>query len=317
MRELVVGVDLGGTKILSGLVTREGRILKKIKQPTHSERGTVDVLDRICISIKELLTNVGAVPDEIIGMAVGAPGPLYYPQGIISSTPNLRWINLDLKTELDRRLGRPVVVDNDANMAALGEYYFGRYQSCRNLLYMTVSTGIGGGIIIDGHIYRGSKGGAGEFGHMVVEPDGNICGCGRRGCLEAVASGSAIAGKARQLIEQGKGLAIQKLTPAKGMITAREVGEAARQGDLEARLIIDQVVEWLGLGISNLVNIFNPDVVVLGGGVALGLKDLLLEPVSTYVRTHIFALQGQSLQLVVSSLEEDAGLLGCAVSVLR
>lgn len=316
MAKFIIGVDLGGSKILSGIADQEGRIINKIKQPTNPQNGAADVLERICLSIHRLQQGVGVQSGEIEAIVVGAPGPVYYPQGIISDAPNLGWRYLDLKRELGLRLGREIVVDNDANMAAWGEYYFCYHKSCRNLLYMTISTGIGGGIIINGRIYRGSTGGAGEFGHMVIDPYGITCGCGRRGCLEALASGTAIAREARQLIDQGQGRAIMAASPGSGVITAREVGEAARQGDPEALAIIYRVIEWLGQGIANLVNIFNPEIVVVAGGVGVGLQDLLLEPLTATVKANVFKMHGEKLKITVSNLGEEIGLLGCIAFAL-
>jgi glucokinase len=317
LAKFIIGVDLGGSKILSGIADLECRILDKITQPTDPQKGAADVLDRICQSIHQLRQKVLARPEEIDTIAVGAPGPIYYPQGIISSAPNLRWGNLELKRELELRLGREIMVDNDANMAALGEYYFNYKRSCRNLLYMTISTGIGGGIIIDGRIYRGASGGAGEFGHMVIDQNGITCGCGRRGCLEALASGTAIAREAQQLIERGGGHAIKAAGGGNGIITAREVGEAARKHDPEALAIINRGIERLGLGIANLVNVFNPEVVVLAGGVGIGLKDLLLEPVTALVKSSVFKMHSENLKISVSELGEDIGLLGCIAFALQ
>lgn len=316
MAEYIIGVDLGGSKILSGIADQKGRIIKKITQPTNSQNGPAEVLDRICRSIHQLGKEVSAPPEEIKAIVVGAPGPIGYPQGIINNAPNLGWRNLNLKQELSLRLGREIVAENDANMAAFGEYYFSYNQSCRNLLYMTISTGIGGGIIIDGRIYRGSIGSAGEFGHMVIDPRGAVCGCGRRGCLEALASGTAIAREANQLIERGKGRAIIEAGRSSGVITAREVGTAARQGDPEAGNIIKRVIDSLGLSIANLVNVFNPEAVVLAGGVGVGLKDLLLEPVAALVKSSVFNMNSEKLQITVSHLGKDIGLLGCIAFAL-
>ncbi|MGI5921600.1 MAG: ROK family protein, partial [Syntrophomonadaceae bacterium] len=301
---------------LSGIADEKGRILHKITQPTNAHNGADDVLNRMCADIRQLQQKVCASPQEIAALVVGSPGPVYYPDGIVGHAPNLGWISLNLKQELKARLGREVVVENDANMAAMGVYYFEYHCSHRNLLYITVSTGIGGGIIINGRIYRGSTGGAGEFGHMVIDPGGAECSCGRRGCWEALASGTAIAREARELISQGRGKAILAAGPPDGTISAREVGIAARHDDPEALAIINQVAELLGRGISNLVNIFNPDMVVLAGGVAVGLQDLLLQPVTDIVNASVFKMHSEKLTINVSSMGNDIGLLGCIAFAL-
>lgn len=316
MRKLIIGVDLGGSKILSGIADNQGRILINFYQPTQPQKKIAETLDSIKDTVDMLQKDVGARPDEIMGIAVGTPGPVSYPQGIICRTPNLHWENVDMKKELSSRLGRNVIIDNDGNMAALGEYYFGWNRLYRNLLYMTIGTGIGGGIVINGRIYHGTNGGAGEFGHMVIEPDGPVCGCGRRGCLEALAAGTAVAHEARQLIKQGQGQALREAGRNGSEITAREVGICARQGDPEALDIISRLTKRLGSGIANLVNLFNPDLVVLGGGMGVGLKDLLLEPVTAYVKSQVFPMHSKNLQIKVSDLGEEAGLMGCMAAVL-
>lgn len=316
MSRVVIGVDLGGTKILAGVVTADGQILRTLKQPTLSERGAEDILDRISAGMEELMAGLSQA-DTLAGIAVGAPGPLFYPQGIISTTPNLGWDSLDLKKGLSRRLGRPVLVDNDANLAALAEARFGKYSHCNHLLYLTISTGIGGGIIINRQIYRGRDGGAGEFGHIIVSPGGPLCRCGRQGCLEAMASGTALARQAQELISGGGGRKIRDYSSGQGMPTAREVGEAARAGDPEALLLVYQLAQHLGLGITNLVHIFNPEIVVLGGGMALGMGDLLLKPLTEHIQAHAFSMHSARLPVVLASLGDQAGLIGCAAAVME
>ncbi|HHV15474.1 MAG TPA: ROK family protein, partial [Gelria sp.] len=192
MRELVLGVDLGGTKILAGIADTNGIILEKkqVLTPAGAEPG--QVLDVIIDYATELRKVCQVKEEEIKGIAVATPGPLSYPEGVVRNSPNLGWKRVNFKEELIQRIGRPIIVEKDTNMAAWGEYYFGRRRGCGDLLYITVSTGVGGGIICAGELYRGHIGGAGEVGHMVVETGGAICNCGRRGCLEALASGSAV-----------------------------------------------------------------------------------------------------------------------------
>lgn len=318
MRELVVGVDLGATKVLTGIATTDGHLLNKVKFPTCSnEKDSDEILDSISDSIKEIITDTCTAGDKIVGIAVAAPGPLTYPDTVVMDSPNLGWSKLNLKEELSRKIGRSVIVDKDTNVAALGEYCFGHGCQYRQLLYVTISTGVGGGIIIDGEIYHGNNGGAGEFGHMVIEPNGPKCGCGRRGCLEALASGTAIAREAAEIVKKGKGKGIIACSSTGKEIGAKEVGEAARKGDIEARTIILRTAEYIGIGIANLVNIFNPQIVVLGGGVAVGLQDLLFEPVCEYVHKNVFALHERDFKIEVSSLGEEIGLWGCLALVTK
>lgn len=317
MREVVIGVDLGATKILTGAITTGGQILAKAKFPTCSgERDAGEILDLISNSIIKTIEDNCFAEDEIRGIAVAAPGPLSYPDVEVVDSPNLGWSKLFLKDELCRRLGRQVIVEKDTNMAVLGEYFFGQRYNCRCLLYITVSTGIGGGIMIDGKLYRGSGGGAGEFGHMVLDPRGPRCKCGRHGCWEALASGTAIAREAAGFVSQGKGEGILANCAEGEQIGAREVGDAARKGDPEASAIILRASRYLGIGIANLVNIFNPDTVVLGGGVALGLQDLFYDSLLEHVCNNVFALNSRNLKIEMTKLGNDIGLWGCLASVL-
>lgn len=315
LADLIVGVDLGATKILAGIASAEGKIINRKKIPTNRQEGPAYILDRIAICVKEIIKENSSAGDEILGIALATPGPLSYRDSTVWDSPNLGWGRVAFKKELERRLGKTVIVDKDTNMAALGEFHFGRHGKYQHLLYVTVSTGIGGAVIIDGKLYRGKSGGAGECGHMVIDPSGPYCNCGRRGCLEALASGTAIARQAQGLIVQGKGQAILACA-AGGEITAREVGLAARNGDSEAQTIITDLKEYLATGLANLINIFNPELIVLGGGVAMGLQDLLLKPLFASAREKVFALNNDGLELVLTSLGEDIGLYGCIASVM-
>jgi glucokinase len=314
LRELVLGVDLGGTKILSGIIGTDGGILAKSRLLTPAG-GPERVLDTIAASAAQLLQASGIREQEITGIAIAAPGPLDFAEGMVRDSPNLGWGRVKVKEELSRRMGRPVIVEKDTNMAALGEYYYGPYSKCRELLYITVSTGIGAGIIIGGNLYRGRAGGAGEFGHMVVDAQGALCNCGRRGCLEALASGNAISRQLDEMAGQGRGQGILACTPAGKRPGPRELAAAARQGDEEAELLIARIVQYLGIGIANLANLLNPEVIILGGGVMLGLRDLLLQPVREYVQRHAFALNREDLIIDCTALGDDIVLYGCVAAV--
>jgi glucokinase len=316
VQELIIGIDIGGSKILSGILNREGRILARRKEPTLASRDTGDILDGITVTVKKLMHELGVGREDILGVAVGAPGPLDYFKGIIKDPPNLEWREFELRGELSKRLGMQLLMDNDANMGALGELYFGRSKACSHLIYITVSTGIGGGIIIDGRLYRGKDGGAGEFGRMrMLAGDGQgACECGQN--LEALASGTALAHEAQELIKQGRGLGMMRLCSEAKRITAREIGAAARIGDHEAREIIERAGYFLGMAIANLVNIFNPELIVLGGGAGLGLQDFLLIPIQNAVNDWVAPSLKHNLKIEFSTLGEDVCLLGCAAAVL-
>lgn len=308
MPGLIIGVDIGGSKILSGIISPGGQILARKKEATPAGHSAGHIVDQICKTVMDLRRETGAKREDIQGMAVGAPGPLDYESGIIKDPPNINWREFPLRDELNKRLDVQLLLDNDANMAALGELYFGSSKPCRHLIYMTVSTGIGGGIIQGGKVYRGKDGAAGEFGRMIMAPAG--------GDLESLASGTAMADTAEKLIQQGRGHGIMAFCSEGNPVTAREIGAAARQGDPEALQIINHAGEFLGIAVANLVNIFNPERVVLGGGAGLGLQDLLLPPVQYAVHTWVAPSLGKNLQVEFTALGEDIGLLGCAAAVL-
>ncbi len=316
MQDLIIGVDIGGTKILSGIVTQEGVILARKKEATCADGDAEELLDSIKVTINELLQQLGIGWQDIVGVAVGAPGPLDYGNGIIKDPPNLGWREYPLREQLSQRLGVKLLLDNDANMAALGELRFGRSRACKHLIYITISTGIGGGIIIDGEIYRGQDGAAGEFGRMLLSAANDTGWAGGKN-LENLASGTALAQAAQELIQQGRGRGILASGSPGKLITAREIGASARGGDLEAGQIIARAGYYLGTAIANLVNIFNPARIVLGGGTGLGLQDLLREPIQAAVKSGVAPTLRSNLEIEFTTLGEDIGLLGCAAAVLQ
>ncbi|MEA1960890.1 MAG: ROK family protein [Bacillota bacterium] len=316
MDEVILGIDIGGTKILTGLVASDGRVIDRIKEKTDPDAAPEMSMNQIAASVHSLLNKNGLSIQELKGVAAGCPGPLDFSRGMIPQTPNLNWTGFEIRQALSDKLQCPVFLDNDANMAALGEYCYGEGKGCKHLLYMTISTGIGGGIILDGEVYRGTDGGAGEFGHMVVNPFGPNCRCGGTGCLEAVASGTALARDAQILIDEGKGQGIAKCCMNQP-VTARAVGEAARQGDEDALDLIKRASMYLGMALSSLVNVFNPEKIVLGGGVAIGMQDLLLGSLRSYIKEHVFSLHQKKLGVEITSMGEEGVLLGCAAAVFN
>jgi len=315
--EYIIAIDIGGSKVLCGILDRSGKILMRSRELTCVTGDPQAVIDQTERMVGEMKLAMGLWEQDILGIGVGVPGPLDYQAGIVEESPNLKWLKYPVREELSKRLGAKLLLDKDTNVAALGEYYYGCNCQCRHLIYITVSTGIGGGIIADRHLLHGQNGGGGEIGHMVVAPEGSQCGCGRRGCLEAMASGLAVAREANALIARGAGQRILASVCPGQPVSAREVAQAARQGDEEALGLIDRIGRYLGMGIANLVNIFNPERVVLGGGMALGLQDLLLPVIQNEVMNNVFSLHRRSLEIGMTRLGEDIVLAGCAAMVLH
>lgn len=314
MRELILAIDLGATKILTGIMGMDGTILGQSRLPTPAAVPDI-IMNTMVNSARKLAHDCRVKEEEITGIAIATPGPLAYPGGIVRDSPNLGWGEVELEKEMSRLFGRPVIVEKDTNMAALGEYHYGSCANCQELLYITISSGIGAGMITSGRLNRGISGGAGEFGHMVIDTAGPRCNCGRRGCMEALASGIAISRQMEELIAQGNGQAIIRCTHPGEKPGARELGRAAREGDPEAGSIIAQLAEYLGIGIANMVNILNPQAIILGGGVMLGLKDLLFPLLKEYVFQHAFALNREKLRIECTALGDAVVLYGCLAAV--
>jgi glucokinase len=300
-------VDLGGTKVYSAIVDETGAIIGDDLRNTDAHEGPAAVTQRIVDSLRQAALPTRRALSELQGIGVAAPGPVNPDTGHVISPPNLPdWGHFPLGPSLASRLGLPVVIENDANAAALGEYLAGAGVGAEALIYVTVSTGVGGGIILKGELYRGLDGAAGEIGHMIIEPNGPLCNCAKRGCLEALASGTAIARDGRAALELGKAPALQELTEGDpGLVTAELVAQAAAEGDVDAAAIITRAGTMLGLGLANLVNLLNPDVIVIGGGTTeIGAP--FLGPAAETMRRNSFPLPGSRVQLLPARLKYAA-----------
>jgi glucokinase len=253
---------------------------------------------------------------DIAGIGIAAAGILDIDRGIVTTSPNLpHWHNVPLRDIFADRLGVVTYLINDANAAALGEHRFGAGIGFDNIIYLTVSTGIGGGIIIDGELYSGADGCAGELGHMTIEADGPQCHCGNFGCLEAMASGWAVAKEAMMRINRGERSSIIELVNGRlENITAETVAIAARRGDQLAADIVAEAAKYLGIGLANLVNIFNPELIVIGGGLSK-MGDMLLKPARKVLKERAFRLPSRTVHIVRARLGSNAGIIGAAAYV--
>lgn len=312
----IAGVDLGGTKILSAIATPDGRILARDRRPTEAEEGPAPVFSRIVESLRQALTEAGGRAGDLIGIGVAVPGPVDQRRGVVTDPPNLPgWRDVPIGRWLRDALKVPTVLENDANAAALGEHRYGAGRGSRHMIYLTVSTGIGGGIIIDRKLYRGASGAAGELGHVIIDADGPQCSCGAHGCLEALASGTALARDGAALIARGEAPRLAEII-GQGPVTAEAVAEAARAGDPAAARLIAQAGHYLGLGLTSFVNIFNPQVIVIGGGVAK-IGRPFLEPAEAVMRKLAFPQAVADVRLETAALGDDAGVQGAISLVLE
>ena len=309
MKELFASVDLGGTKIAAAIAGSDGEILAEGRVPTNSHEGPAAVLLRIAGLVGDLAARLGAQP---VAVGMGVPGLVDVRTGVTQFLPNLpsQWRGVPVGQTLSTTLGCPVFLLNDARMATLGEFTFGRGRSADTMIFFTIGTGIGGGIIVDGKLRLGPLGAAGELGHQTIQRDGPLCGCGNRGCLEALASGPALVGEGVRLLHSGLApILFEMVSGNAGAVTPKEMGAAARAGDTAVREAITRTATWLGIGIANMVTALHPDLVVLGGSVA-ALDDLLLEPVRETVKERVRMFPVQDLCIERSLLEDKAGLLG-------
>jgi len=314
--DYVLAVDLGGTKIYSALVGPGDLIVRKDVRPTEAELGRERALDNIMAGLEAVAPQEVLQEGKILGLGIGAPGPLNPCTGQICFAPNLCWRNFNLRDFLQERLGIPVFLENDANLAALGEHLYGAGQGSSDLVFITVSTGIGGGLILKGEIYDGAFGGAGEIGHLSVVPDGPVCSCGGHGCLEALASGWAIRRQAQDLITAGQGRRI--LSAAGGDVKAvgcPAIVQAGHDGDPEARELLASAGRYLGQAIGNIANLLNPSLFVIGGGLAAAAGRLLLDEAGTAAGQRVFPALSCFLKIVPAALRERAGVLGAAAYV--
>lgn len=311
-----IGLDLGGTKIAAGLMAADGKLLAESVRATPVRSGVASVVDALVEAAQEAATQADVPPDAILGVGLGSPGPVDERRGVVVFAPNLFWKDVPVIELLATRLPWPCWLVNDADAAALGEARYGAGQGSDSLLYLTVSTGIGGGIIIGGRLYSGAHGMAGEFGHIVVDQAGPVCRCGQRGCLEAMASGTATARRAAEALAQGRPSVLRELSEGDPeRVTARLVGEAAERGDVLAREVLNETAHYLGLGLVTLVNSFDPDLVVIGGGLA-ALGDVLLDPVRKAVREGALPLASREVRVVQAGLGRLSGVIGAAAYAL-
>lgn len=315
----IVGVDLGGTNIVAGAMPEDGsREIAMRSQPTHAELGADVVATRIVQIIGDVITvtmaETGASRGDFAGVGIGAPGPLDREKGLVIIAPNLGWRNFPLRDLIADGVGLPATLDNDANCATLGEWWCGAAKGGRNVVGLTIGTGIGGGIILDGRLYHGASDVAGELGHTTIDSTGRRCKCGNYGCLEAYASGPNIAERAREALASDETSLLRDLVDGQlELITAQTVYDAATRGDEIAREVVRDTAKFLGIGVANLLNIFNPDVVVIAGGVTQA-GEALFEPMRAEVRRRAFKPAVEACRIVAASLPGTAGVVGAVAT---
>lgn len=309
----VLAIDLGGTKILAALIV-DGKITFKDYSPTHAVEGLHMVIKHIFEAIDRILGQTSRDLSQMHSISIAAAGAIDTKNGIVTLSPNLPgWYNVPLAKMVGEKYPIKTYLIHDAAAAALGEHRYGAGKGVRNLVFLTISTGIGGGIIINNKLYEGAAGAAGEIGHMTIDIHGPKCPCGNTGCLEMLASGIAMAREAVRLIKAGEKSSLVEMVKGKlDTITAREIAIAVEQGDSLAIAAVNWAATNLGVGLVNLVNIFNPEMIIIGGGVS-NFGERLLEPARKIVKERAFPLPAQMVKIVRAKLGEDAGIIGAAV----
>ena len=303
MKVGVIGVDVGGTKMTAALANRDGKIVKLLRIQTRREEGAEGGFKAICEMVRSLLDEAQAQGLSVEKIGVGFGGPVDFERGTVYLSHHVPgWENFPLRNEIERRFGVPAIVDNDANAGTLGEWMFGAGKGVNELLYVNIGTGIGGGIVSGGKLVRGWRNLAGEIGHMTVKPDGPTCTCGRKGCLEALASGSAIGREGTERF--GK--------PMK----SEGVFQLAEQGNPIAKQILAEAVDALAFAIGAAANLFNPKKVILGGGVAEAPEHMLIEPLRQRLVRYALPQIYEGLEVVRAQLGYDAGIMGAIALAL-
>lgn len=305
-----IGIDLGGTNLRIAAVAADGRILEKISLDTEVNHGRERVVTDMCAAVTEIELRLQS--SKMVGIGIGVPGIINLANGMIRQSPNLPgWSDFPVRDDIERRLRTHVILENDANAAALGEKWVGAGRDASGLCMITVGTGIGGGLILDGRVWHGMDGMAGELGHMTIDPNGALCGCGNLGCIEAYASASAITRMAMAAIRVGRSPSLAHAAEELGELTAEIVYIKAKQGDVVAREIFEMAGRSLGVGLANLINIFNLPLYVIGGGVARAW-DAFAPAMMAELGKRSLVYRSTQTRITPSSLGAEAGLLGAA-----
>jgi glucokinase len=308
-----IGFDLGGTKMLCVLFDHKFNLVASLRKKTRAEEGAPGGIDRMIDMIEKVLEEAHLDRNDLGGIGAGCPGPLDLDRGLVLEAPNLGWKNVELRETFEKKFKVPVAIANDVDAGTFGEYRFGAAQKARCVVGVFPGTGIGGGCVYDGHLLRGKTGSCLEIGHITTSNNGRLCGCGRRGCLETVASRLAIAAECAMAVYRGEAPALQKSAGTDlAKIRSGALAEAIKDGDKVVEKIVREAARQLGVGVGNVINILAPDVVVLGGGLVEAMKDIFLEEVKDAVGKRAMTSFAKSVDIVAAKLDDLATAVGAA-----
>ncbi len=317
MEQFLIGIDVGGTNIRMGMVTQEGELWRKIQYPTNIAQGGLALFERMVLKLEDFIRGGIQGVDPRISIGIGIAGAIDMRRGIITSSPNLPDLKgFALRDFLEKKISHPIVIENDANAFTMGEGWVGAARGSIHYCGITLGTGVGGGIVVEGKILHGAGGMAGEVGHMVINSEGPLCGCGGRGCLEVYASATGIRRMTLEAVEQGRGEGILKWSGGDPQeITSEKIFEAAQSGDLTAKNIFNEMGRYLGLGLVNLIHLFNPEKIVIGGKVSRAWDYFIGSAMET-IQERSTKGSREDVQIIQAKCGDDAGMLGAAYSAL-
>ncbi|MGN0651212.1 MAG: ROK family protein [Oscillospiraceae bacterium] len=308
-----LGIDIGGTNIACGIVNDSCEIIARSKVKTNAPRQYAEILADIITAAELACKELGISPGELSSIGIGCPGTCNRENGTVEYSNNLGFVNVPLRSDIEKHFGVKTYLGNDADAAAFGEYCAGAAKGAKNAVVITLGTGVGSGIIIDGRIYSGSNFAGGEIGHTVIEADGAACTCGRKGCFEAYSSATGLVRMTAEAVKLHPDSLMAKYIAEDGKVSARTAYRAMKQGDTAAKEVTDKYVKYLAIGITNVINIFQPDILCIGGGVC-NEGDTLLVPLKEQVKEQVYSKRSEkNTEITVCSLGNDAGIIGAAM----
>lgn len=308
---MYIGIDLGGTNIAAGLVSEDGKILCQASTPTMNERDAIEIVKDMATLVNKLAKEYEIGLSDIKGVGIGSPGSIDSENGVVVYSSNLKMEKFPLAKELNKLIGLPVTVDNDANCAAMGEYV--EYESkVKDFIFITLGTGVGGGVILNGNMLHGFNGAAGEVGHTVIVTDGEPCSCGRKGCWEAYASVTGLIRQTKAAMEKNPDSLMHEYAKKEGAVTGRTSFDAAKAGDMAAQEVVNQYAVYVAEGIANLENIFQPEMICIGGGISRE-GEYLVGPIRDFVSKNRYNKYMKKTEIVTAKLFNEAGIIGAAM----